>query len=203
MITWTRSSRFRCMLKLRARLKSHLANELLCIRGPLPCQRSSSQSSQEIISRSTQRKSVLKGRSLWNKASQHPVRCRVMLNPGVGGRWQEMEGCSLQVSTLRSAMWVVLTDESVWLGGDSRRFTGGREEVYSDGGEIRRTRLPAKVDRSRLDSRGFGSVFVEPRRVLLAGWHSKAYPRGRVERLGLWSRREDTPWMYERPGGSS
>ena len=46
----------------------------------------------------------------------------------------------------------MLTDESVWLGGDSRRVTGGREEVYSDGGEIRRTRLPAKVDRSRLDS---------------------------------------------------
>jgi hypothetical protein len=49
-------------------------------------------------------------------------------------------------------MWVVLTDESVWLEGDSRRFTGGRKEVYLDGGEIRRTRLPAIVDRSRLDS---------------------------------------------------
>jgi hypothetical protein len=53
-------------------------------------------------------------------------------------------------STVRH--WVVLTDESIWLGGDSRRVTGGREEVYSDGGEIRRTRLPAKVDRPRLDS---------------------------------------------------
>ncbi|KFY00470.1 hypothetical protein V490_01332 [Pseudogymnoascus sp. VKM F-3557] len=25
---------------------------------------------------------------------------------------------------------------SVWVGGDSRRFTGGREEVYSDGGSL-------------------------------------------------------------------
>ncbi len=38
--------------------------------------------------------------------------------------------------------------------------------------------------------------------MLLAGWHSKGYPRGRVERLGLWSRREAPPGTLVPRGGS-
>ncbi|KFZ02687.1 hypothetical protein V500_00025 [Pseudogymnoascus sp. VKM F-4518 (FW-2643)] len=43
---------------------------------------------------------------------------------------------------------------------------------------------------------------VKPRRVLLAGWHSKGYPRGRGERLGLWRHREDPPGTLVPRGGS-
>ncbi|ELR08502.1 hypothetical protein GMDG_00566 [Pseudogymnoascus destructans 20631-21] len=36
------------------------------------------------------------GEKALEQSESNPVRCRVMRNPGVGGRWQEMEGFSLQ-----------------------------------------------------------------------------------------------------------
>ncbi|KFY02063.1 hypothetical protein V490_00656, partial [Pseudogymnoascus sp. VKM F-3557] len=89
-------------------------------------------------------------------------------------------------------------DGSVWLGGDSRRVTGGRKEVYTDCGEIRRTRLPAKVDRSRLDSRGIRRAsesapsWVARRRVAS---RARGTPRS-VESLGgcSWDARSLAAW---------
>jgi hypothetical protein len=54
----------------------------------------------------------------------------VILNLGVSGKWQEMVGCSLPVNPRCPRIYKVLIDGSIYLGGDPRRVTDGRREVY-------------------------------------------------------------------------